>query len=221
MTNAERLQANNADLQELIGIAEALPDADSSEVADSILDKTIKKFVSKKLTNLGIYVLYDCKALETVSIPEVTSIGGYAFRGCTALTSINAPKATGLYIQAFYGCSKLSEINFPACTRTVSSCFYGCSQMKKADFGTALTIASQTFAYCSVLDTLILRGSSVSTLENVSALTSTPISSGTGYIYVPKTLADGSDGVAAYQAATNWSNFQFRAIEDYPDITGG
>ena len=39
----------------------------------------------------------------------------------------------------------------------------------------------------------------------------------TGYIYVPRAL------VNSYKAATNWSTFasQIRAIEDYPDITGG
>lgn len=217
VSNKERLQANNAELQELIGVAEALPDDESVDVVNSILEKTIKKFVSKKLTRLGIYVLYECRSLETVSIPEVTSIGGYAFRGCTALTSIYAPKVTGIYIEAFYGCTKLVEINFPACLSTTSGCFNGCTQMKKADFGTTLTIAAQTFAYCSALDTLILRGNSVSTLRNVSALSGTPIASGTGYIYVPSSLVD------SYKAATNWSTYaaQIRAIEDYPDITGG
>ena len=37
------------------------------------------------------------------------------------------------------------------------------------------------------------------------------------YVYVPKAL------VGAYKSATNWSTYanQIRAIEDYPDITGG
>lgn len=217
VSNKERLQANNAELQELIGMAEALPDDESVAIADSILDKTIQSFTSKKLTNLGTYALYNCMRLISITLPEVTSIAGYACRSCIALQTVYAPKCSTVYIQAFYGCKNLLEINFPACTRTVSSCFHGCSQMKKADFGTALTIAAQSFAYCSALDTLILRGSTVSTLENVSALTSTHIASGTGYIYVPSSLVD------SYKAATNWSTYaaQIRAIEDYPDITGG
>jgi hypothetical protein len=46
---------------------------------------------------------------------------------------------------------------------------------------------------------------------------STPIASGTGYIYVPAALVD------SYKGATNWSTYaaQIRAIEDYPEITGG
>ena len=45
----------------------------------------------------------------------------------------------------------------------------------------------------------------------------TVIASGTGYVYVPSAL------VNSYKSATNWSTYadQIRAIEDYPDITGG
>jgi hypothetical protein len=43
------------------------------------------------------------------------------------------------------------------------------------------------------------------------------VANGTGYIYVPAAL------IEDYKAATNWSLYadQFRAIEDYPEITGG
>ena len=57
----------------------------------------------------------------------------------------------------------------------------------------------------------------MATLANTNAFTNTPIKSGAGYIYVPAALVD------SYKAATNWSVYadQIRAIEDYPDITGG
>ena len=56
----------------------------------------------------------------------------------------------------------------------------------------------------------------MATLRNISALSSTPIKYGAGYIYVPATLVD------TYKAATNWSTYanKIRAIEDYPEITG-
>jgi hypothetical protein len=55
------------------------------------------------------------------------------------------------------------------------------------------------------------------TIGNKNALTGTPIANGTGYIYVPSTLVD------TYKANGTWSNYavQIRAIEDYPEITGG
>jgi hypothetical protein len=65
--------------------------------------------------------------------------------------------------------------------------------------------------------TLIIRSPNVATLENTNVFNSTPIKSGTGYIYVPRSRVD------SYKAASNWSTYaaQIRAIEDYPDITGG
>ena len=40
---------------------------------------------------------------------------------------------------------------------------------------------------------------------------------GTGFVYVP------AESVDTYKSATNWSTYaeQIRAIEDYPEITGG
>jgi hypothetical protein len=54
-------------------------------------------------------------------------------------------------------------------------------------------------------------------LLNTNAFVNTPIAKSTGYIYVPRALVD------SYKSATNWSTYanQIRAIEDYPDITGG
>jgi hypothetical protein len=102
--------------------------------------------------------------------------------------------------------------------------FSSCSQLTTVDFPAVTSIGSNAFSSCVQLNTLILRNAAqVCTLSSTLAFNSTPIASGTGCIYVPRTLVDGSDGVAAYQAATNWSTYaaQFRAIEDYPDICGG
>lgn len=94
-------------------------------------------------------------------------------------------------------------------TRTISGAY---------DSDRITTIGAYAFNGCSALTALILRNpDSVVTLTNTNALSGTPIASGTGYIYVPSALVD------SYKAATNWSTYaaQFRAIEDYPDITGG
>lgn len=85
------------------------------------------------------------------------------------------------------------------------------------DLSTVTTIGSYAFNGCSALATLILRSDTVCTLTATNAFASTPIASGTGYVYVPAALVD------EYKAATNWSTYadQIRAIEDYPEITGG
>ena len=95
--------------------------------------------------------------------------------------------------------------------------FCKCSGLTSCDFAAVRSIGGYAFQNCSNLNTLILRGGTVAELKNTGAFLSTPIKSGTGYIYVPASL------VERYKGATNWSVYaaQFRAIEDYPDITGG
>ena len=135
------------------------------------------------------------KTLTTIDLPAATSIGDYAFYECTALTTVNLPAATSIGWNAFNGCTSLTTIDLPVVTSMDSNAFYGC---------TALT-------------TLIIRSSTICSLGNTKAFESTPIASGTGYVYVPRAL------VNSYKSATNWSAYaaQIRAIEDYPDICGG
>ena len=124
-----------------------------------------------------------------------TSIGVNAFISCSALTSVSLPAATSIGNSAFSGCSKLTSISLPAAT----------------------SIGSSAFSYCSKLEALILSNAdAVCTLSSNNEFISTPIASGTGYIYVPSALVD------SYKAATKWSTYanQIRAIEDYPEICG-
>ena len=95
--------------------------------------------------------------------------------------------------------------------------FKSCSNLTTANFPAATSIGDSAFQGCSNLTALILRSETMATLDSTSAFTSTPIKSGTGYIYVPAALVD------SYKADTNWSTYaaQFRAIEDYQEITGG
>lgn len=147
------------------------------------------------------FLAQNCKKLERVILPEMPSFGGFSvFSGCPALTHIYAPKATSLAYGFAESCTSLEKIDLPSLGK----------------------IGPYSFKKCSKLQTVILRNPSLVTLENVNAFSNTPLESGTGYFYVHRTLADGSDGVATYQVATNWSTFanQFRAIEDYPEICG-
>lgn len=100
---------------------------------------------------------------------------------------------------------------------SVLGSFIGCSKLEKIDFDVLEEIKDADFYQCSALSAVIIRSPAVCTLSDSNAFKSTPIASGTGYIYVPAALVD------SYKAATNWSVYadQIRAIEDYPDICGG
>jgi hypothetical protein len=193
-------------------------------------------------TSIGTYAFYGCTQLKSVSFPNVTALSEYTFRGCSRLTSIDLPELTTCGDNEFYGTAaptlylpkltncttytfstmKTSKVILPAMKAIGSNAFRGAS-IVTADLAVCTNIAANGFQQCASFEHLILRSESVCTLANTSAFASTKIAKGTGYIYVPRTLADGSDGVATYQVATNWSTYasQFRAIEDYPDICGG
>ena len=95
--------------------------------------------------------------------------------------------------------------------------FMGCSNLAKIDFDVLEEMKDADFYQCSALTAVIIRSPAVCTMSDSNAFKSTPIASGSGYIYVPAALVD------SYKAATNWTKYanQIRAIEDYPDICGG
>ena len=150
------------------------------------------------------------RSITEISSSSATSIGDSAFQGCSKLTTVDFPVATSIGSSAFQGCSKLTTVDFPVATSIGSSAFYSCRNLTTADFPVATSIGSSAFRMCSKLKSLVLRGNNVCTL-NKNVFVSTPISSGTGYIYVPSAL------IEQYKAATNWSAYsaQFRALEDY------
>lgn len=182
----------------------------------STLDGTLT-YIDSNVTKVIGYACYGITSLKTVNLPNATSIGSYAFRGCSGITEFNAPNATTVSTYAFYGCSNLLEISFQNISQVAGTCFYQCTKLKKADFGPKCkTLSGSSLAYCSALDHLILRYT-----DGVVSIATNTFSGAnfTGYVYVPSAL------VEDYKANETWSQYAgsatFRAIEDYPNITGG
>ena len=151
------------------------------------------------------------RSITEISSSSITSIGDSAFRNCSNLTTVDFPVATSIKPSAFYSCSNLTTVDFPVATSIGSYAFYSCRSLTTADFPVVTSIGTYAFNSCRVLKSLLLRGNNVCTLSSTNAFNSTPIKSGTGYIYVPSAL------IEQYKAATNWSTYsaQFRALEDY------
>lgn len=97
------------------------------------------------------------------------------------------------------------------------SAFAQCQQLEYAEFKNYVQIKATAFSLCGSLKTLIFRADEVCPLLVTTAFSKSAIENKTGYVYVPKTI------VEQYKEATNWSTYasQIRAIEDYPEITGG
>lgn len=128
-----------------------------------------------------------------------------------SITEISSSSATTIGSYVFYSCGALTTVKFPAVTLIEGGAFQNCSGLTTANFPVAKSILASAFRSCSELKSLLLRSNNVCTLLNTNTFDSTPISSGTGYIYVPSAL------IEQYKKAKNWSTYaaQFRALEDY------
>lgn len=157
------------------------------------------------------------KQLTSYSDNEITAIVDYTFYRQGNLVSINTPNVTSIGRNSFSFCSSLLQADFPLCKSYGNDCFSYCYGLQYANLGIPTKIPSWLFASCSALETVIIKTTSVPNLVAANAFSGTKIATGGGYIYVPSAL------VGSYKTATNWATYadQIRAIEDYPDITGG
>lgn len=162
------------------------------EVAEENFVYTTNKFANMFANNNATASNGFYTALETVYLPKI-----YAF-------------STGI----FNYCSNLKNIigDFSKCERIELNAFQGCAKIETAPNMPNLTLINNNAFKGTGLKVLKLtRQDTIVTLGNISAFQSTPIASGTGFIYVPKAL------IETYKTATNWVTYanQFRALEDY------
>ena len=188
-----------------------LPSGGDNVLADSIVNRTITEYVNNEITEIGDYVFYLCKDLTSLSLSNVTKIGRQAFFECISLTTLEVPNIEEMSVQAIYGCKVLKEVYMPRLTYLNDQVFRACSALTRADIGNCTSIGAMSF-FMTKLDTLIIHTPSVCTLANTNVFDSTPIKSGTGYIYVPDDLVD------AYKGATNWSTYasQIKGLSELP-----
>ena len=159
------------------------------ELLDAMIDGSITE-IESNAESVKNYAFYYSNNLKSVSFPIATSIGKNAFNSCDTLTTVDFPLVTSIGEYAFNSCDALTTVDFPLVTSIEKYAFNGCDK----------------------ISAVILRNAEVlCTLSAANAFASTPIKTGTGYIYVPSAL------IEDYKVATNWSTYatQFRALEDY------
>ena len=173
---------------------EGIPDSFAERLAG-----TITEYSNDKATYICDSSFAGCNKLVKANMPNVVDMGALAFQSCFELSQVNLDSAKLISVQAFAQNFALPKLRLPSVE----------------------SISGGAFLNCHSLVTLIISNTSVvCSLSSTDAFTNTPMTGHngkTGYIYVPRALVD------SYKAATNWSTYasQIRAIEDYPDITGG
>lgn len=188
--------------------------------ADFIMDiSPIEIYNDKADGTLGAYAFYENSAVTKIELPKIEYLKERCFNGCENLKTLLLPSMVGYTYQYMAsGCTSLVNVDVHDASYISSYSFQSCTSLKKLDLHRVGTIGTNAFVGATKFETLIIRTDTVPTLGGTNAFTNTKIKSGgTGYIYVKAALLD------QFKAATNWSTFasQFRAIEDYPDITGG
>jgi hypothetical protein len=204
---------------------------DPQTLIDSLFNRTITSYSNSTLTKVFVCAFQDCNSLVTISLPACTSIGISAFRNCVSLTEVSFPKCQTIDGNAFAACRNITSISFPECKKLNNYGFYGCSGLTSVTLPACLELGTHAFGYCRSMTSVTLPTcskfaanafvgclklmhleigfSSVATLSNVNAFTSTPMSLSTltgsfGSIYVPASLVD------AYKSATNWATYADR-----------
>ena len=204
-----------------VGAVQAI-DTGGGDLLAARVTNTLTTYSNATITSVNDCGFADCTALVSVDLPAVTHIKPQGFARCTNLESINSPMLVSIGNNCFRNCAKLTEFvtgsHFDS--RIDSSTFEGCRALTKADF---YHVNMQGFSgysmACKNLITLVIRNVDAvpPTSAQIFGPATTKMNKGEGYIYVPATM------VEAYKAATNWASYadQIRAIEDYPEITGG
>lgn len=196
-----------------------------------------------KVTSMWSYAFYNTQGINTLNFPILTSVKENTFSN-TDIVNLNIPNLESCYT-GFVSNSKVKTLSFPKLSNvhgsgnllgenlknlttlelglTNNSYFWLVSNapnLTKVTLPQFNDVSNTMFRYCSNIKTIVFSNpSNVCTLSNASYLPTqiTNTADTTSYVYVPQTL------LANYKTATNWTTFssKIRAIEDYPDITGG
>ena len=173
--------------------------------------------VTATSTTIGTSAFENCTGLLTASFPNATTVNTQAFYGCQNMTSLSIPKVTNLTNSVIYNCRALTSVDVSLVTTTENRAFQNSWALPIVDFPVVTNLAASCFESCRALATLILRNTSVVTLNNISAFTNTPMrgyNGGSGTVYVPSNL------ISSYQTASVWSNLYAEGHVTFAAIEG-
>ena len=145
------------------------------EDEDGIITRTISgTYTNSRVTEIGRHAFANCSSLTTISFPVCTTLDVCAFFYCSRLTSAIFSACTYISTSVFYSCYSLTTISFPVCITVSSNAFADCRKLTTVSFPSCSRIGSVAFSKCYTLLSAYFLGSSVPTLSNSNAFTSTP-----------------------------------------------
>lgn len=160
-------------------------------------------YESTDVTKIKSYTFRGCTHLVGLNLPNLTTISTGGLYGCTGLTELFFDNLTGTDGQALMGCTNLETfVSKKAISSTGGSDVNGCKKLASFDMGTGSgRFSGSYFEGCTLLNMIVIRSSSTTTLSSTSVFKNTPFASGGsgGTLYVPQSK------ISDYQGASNWS----------------
>lgn len=173
--------------------------------------------ISEALTVINSSAFYDCPNLNIKQLPNgITTLSASAFQGCNNLPLEKLPDSlTSMGGNCFVDCYELTIKEIPVgVTKFNGSVFSGCSKITELTcLGNVTYFNSWTFFETSLEKFVMPNITAVPTMGNANCFKSTPIESGTGYIYVPDDL------VESFKTATSWSTYA-NQIKPVSELSG-
>ena len=162
----------------------------------------------------------------TYESDELLQIPANVLRTATTLTVFKAPNLKDISTYALGG-FRGTVIAMPGFTGNIYNngyAFSGATTLTIVDIGpNVVRLVSHFFDGATAMNTLILRKTSIVTLNNANAFNNCPFKSGGagGTIYIPKALYDAlGTGTNDYKAATNWSTLDGYGTVTWAQIEG-
>ena len=184
---------------------------------ESIITGKVVSVKNDTATSVGGYIFRGCANLVSAEFSKATSIGTSCFHADSNLANISFPNLITVGGYAFHSCHKLINILFPKVETVGQYAFENMQGLVSADFPSLKLAQYNSFNNCQKLIAFIIRNESAIPTLNAGATTfnGTPLANGTGYFYVPRKFLSDTDASKDYRRATNWSAYQYRALEDY------
>ena len=138
IADAIRDKTETADTMTLDEMAENISGIESgntdTDLADSIVNRSITEYSSDTVTSIGAYAFY-YSSLKGVSLSAATKINERSFQYSTDLQSINAPLVTTIGNYAFAQNWELTDVYLPAVTSIGNYAFSTCTSLTAFAFG--------------------------------------------------------------------------------------
>lgn len=184
------------------------------ESTKTFLNKSLKRVKMCDVTKINNGAFRYSNYLEIINLNDnITSIGESCFQGCNKLILTELPKnLTIIDSYVFQNCSNLNITEIPSKVNLIKGwAFENCTNLTSIDFKNTeqMTFYNKVFNGCTNLTKIILRSTTPPSIQSGTFVTS-PIGSGTGYIYVP------DESVETYKAASGWSTYanQIKGISE-------